>query len=80
MLWYINAPGYRWNYACGVIIESLGYVWGLTGDQRYLELGWNSFKTEMAVTAPTGTTLVDSWRGLLRYMYWSDRVGFLTDL
>ena len=80
MLWYINAPGYRWNYACGVIIESLGYVWGLTGDQRYLDLGWNSFKTEMAVTSPTGTTLADSWRGLLRYMYWSDRAGFLTDL
>jgi hypothetical protein len=80
LLWHINARGYRWNYACGLIIESLGYVWGLTGDQRYLVLGWNSFKVEMAVNAPTGTTLADSWRGLLRYIYWSDRAGFLTDL
>jgi hypothetical protein len=62
---HINAPGFWWNDAYGIIIESLGYDWGSTGDQRYLKLGWNSLKTEMAVTVPTGTTLADSWRGLL---------------
>ena len=80
MLWYINAPGYRMNYVSGVIIESLGIVYELSGNQRYLELGWTSFKAEMAISKPTGTNIASSWRGLLRYMYWSDRAGFLTDL
>jgi hypothetical protein len=31
-------------------------------------------------SSPTGTTIGESWRGMLRYMYWADQAGFLTDL
>lgn len=83
---YVTAPGFRWNYYSGVAFESLGYVWQLTGDQRYLEAVWLGHRHALgawgvgAMATLTGTTLADWWRGNLRYMYWADQAGLLRDL
>ena len=82
-LMYVDNPGWRWNYYSGVAYESLGYVWSLTGDLRYLQLGHLGHRRGLSSTGMsvlTGTTLADWWRGNLRYLYWADRAGVLTDL
>ncbi|MCC7354986.1 MAG: hypothetical protein IT330_14675 [Anaerolineae bacterium] len=82
-LMYVTRPGYRWNYYLGSAIESLGYVWQLTGNQRYLQDGWLAHRQNFANSRSpslTGAVLAYSWRGNLRYMYWADRAGLLTDL
>jgi rhamnogalacturonyl hydrolase YesR len=82
-LMYVDAPGWRRNYSSGVAFESLGYVWELTGDRRYLEAGWVAHRrclTTTGLNLMTGTALADWWRGLLRYLAWADQAGVLTDL
>ncbi|MCC7354987.1 MAG: hypothetical protein IT330_14680 [Anaerolineae bacterium] len=82
-LMYVDNPGWRWNYYSGVAYESLGYAWQLTGDKRYLETGWLAHRrglTSRGMSMLTGTALADWWRGNLRYMYWADKAGLLTDL
>ena len=78
----------------GTGFESLGYAWHLTSESRYLQAGWVGHRhalgawgvtgivhgTPRWVTSLTGTTLADWWRGNLRYMYWADQAGLLTDL
>ncbi len=78
---YVDNPGWRWHFYSGVAYESLGYVWALTGDTRYLRAGWVSHRRNLAI-APglIGTTLADWWRANLRYMGWADQAGMLTDL
>jgi len=83
---YVQAPDYRMSFYSGVAIESLGYVWQLTGDARYLQAGWVAHRHALGawglrtMTTFIGTTLADWWRGNLRYMYWADRAGMLTDV
>ena len=82
-LMYVDNPGWRWNYYSGVAYESLGYVWSLTGQTRFLQLGWLAHRrclTSTGLSQMTGTTLADWWRGNLRYMAWADQAGLLTDL
>ena len=82
-LMYVDNPGWRWNYYSGVAYESLGYAWELTGDRRYLEAAWLAHRrglTSRGMSMLTGTALADWWRGNLRYMYWADKAGLLTDL
>jgi len=83
---YVAARGYRRSYYSGVAFESLGYVWHLTGDRRYLQAGWVGHRHALGswglrgISSLTGTALADWWRGNLRYMYWADQAGLLTDL
>jgi hypothetical protein len=85
-LMYITVPGHRWNYYSGLEFESLGYVWELTGDTRYLEVGWLGHRRALggwglwAGTSTRTLSLASPWRGNLRYMYWADQAGLLTDL
>lgn len=79
-LFYINAPGYRWNYYATCITEGLGYVWNLTKDERILKIGERSLYKTLSSTTATGTSIAESWRGMLRYMYWADKAGILRDL
>jgi hypothetical protein len=83
---YVTAPGYRWNYYSGVEIEALGDVWELTGEIKYLEAGWLAHRHALGAwglhiaASPRTLSLASPWRGNLRYMYWADRAGLLTDL
>jgi len=83
---YVDAPGYRHNFYSGVALESLGYVSQLTGDLRYLRAGLVGHRVALGafglrgVSSLIGTTLADWWRGNLRFMYWADKAGLLTDL
>ncbi len=80
VLRYINAPKYRWNYYGTFIIEALGYIWNLTSDNRYLDIGKRLLYNSLKNTQATGSALAGNWRGTLRYMYWADRAGVLKDL
>ena len=84
---YVTAPGHRRDYYSGVEIESLGYVWELTGDIRYLEAGWlghrytlGAWGPGVVATSSKAVPLASPWRGNLRYMFWADKAGLLTDL
>jgi hypothetical protein len=81
-LFYVDNPGWRWNYYSGVAYEPLGYAWKLSGDIRFLKLGWIPHRrclTNIGLSQMTGTALADWWRGNLRYLYWADKAGILTD-
>jgi len=80
VLCYINAPGYRWNYYATCIIEALGYIWGQTNNSGILALGERSLYRSLSSMEGNGTTLAESWRGMLRYMYWAEKAGNLKDI
>lgn len=80
VLCYINAPGYRWNYYATCIIEALGYIWNLSGDKDILEIGERSLYRALSTTTGNGTVIAESWRGMLRYMYWAEKAGTLKDI
>jgi len=83
---YVTVPFRRWNYYSGLSFESLGYLWELTGDVRYLRLGWLAHRQQLGAWGPQGpisfktASLASAWRGNLRYMHWADQAGLLTDL
>jgi hypothetical protein len=82
---YITDPkyGYRWSHYFGTDIESLGYVWELTGDVRYLEAGRVTHRHNMGdrwLSAFSARAFAYTWRGNLRYMAWADKAGMLVDL
>jgi hypothetical protein len=83
---YVTVPFRRWNYYSGLSFESLGYLWELTGDERYLRLGWLAHRHELGAWGASGpipfrtASLASAWRGNLRYMHWADQAGLLTDL
>lgn len=80
ILCYINAPGYRWNYYATCIIEALGYIWNLCGDKEILEVGRRSLYRALSTMTGNGTMIAESWRGMLRYMYWAEKAGMLKDI
>jgi len=81
-----SAPSYRQPFYGGVVWESLGYVWQLTGDDKYLRAAWFAHCHALGTRglrgdgSETGTALANRWRANLRYMFWADKAGLLEDI
>ncbi len=77
---YMDVPGYRWNYIAPVVLEGLGFLWGLTGNEKYLKFSEGSYRASLNEKSMNGTAIAYTSRYLLKYLYWLDRTGVLEDL